>query len=75
MPIRVFGQNTILNNLILVTDLMAAALVDYILLSVTTGKEDIDRDERVFLGIGGREFKCKRKGDRAENPFHEKNKM
>ena len=50
------------------------ALVDHIILSVTTGDENIDSNERVFLGIGGREFKCRRQGDDAENPFHEKNK-
>jgi len=50
------------------------ALVDHIILTVTTGDENIDSNERVFLGIGGREFKCRRQGDHAENPFHEKNK-
>ena len=50
------------------------ALVDHIILTVTTGDEEIDSNERVFLGIGGREFRCRRQGDHAENPFHEKNK-
>lgn len=49
-------------------------LVYHIILAVTTGDENIDSNERVFLGIEGREFRCTRQRDDTENPFHEKNK-
>jgi hypothetical protein len=39
-------------------------------LTVTTGEKDINKDDRVYLGIGGREFRCRKDGDSDANPFH-----
>jgi zinc metalloprotease ZmpB len=42
-------------------------------LTVTTGTRDIDGDNRVFLGFGGREFRCRLSNDNDANPFHLQN--
>ena len=44
--------------------------ISQIKLSVTTGEKDINKDDRVYLGIGGREFRCRKDGDSDANPFH-----
>ena len=35
---------------------------------------DIDENNRVYLGIAGREFRCRKENDDHANPFHLKNK-
>jgi hypothetical protein len=35
--------------------------------------KDIDEHDRVYLGIAGREFRCRRAGDSDANPYHLKN--
>lgn len=47
--------------------------VNQIRITVTTGNKDINKGDRVYLGIAGREFRCRRLGDRNANPFHLKN--
>jgi zinc metalloprotease ZmpB len=42
-------------------------------LTVRTGEKDIDDDDKVFLGFGGREFRCRLNNDSHANPFHIKN--
>jgi zinc metalloprotease ZmpB len=42
-------------------------------LTVRTGNRDIDGDNRVFLGFGGREFRCRLSNDNDANPFHLQN--
>jgi len=44
--------------------------ISQIKLTVTTGEKDINKDDRVYLGIGGREFRCRKDGDSDANPFH-----
>ena len=44
--------------------------ISQINLTVTTGEKDIDQNDRVYLGIGGREFRCRKDGDSNANPFH-----
>lgn len=44
--------------------------ISQIKLTVTTGEMDINKDDRVYLGIGGREFRCRKDGDSDANPFH-----
>lgn len=44
--------------------------ISQIKLTVTTGEKDINRDDRVYLGIGGREFRCRKDGDSDANPYH-----
>jgi hypothetical protein len=44
--------------------------ISQIKLTVTTGEKDINKDDRVYLGIGGREFRCRKNGDSNANPFH-----
>ena len=46
--------------------------ISQIKLTVTTGEKDIDKNDRVYLGIGGREFRCRKDGDSDANPFHMK---
>lgn len=47
--------------------------ISQIKLTVRTGNRDIDDDNRVFLGIGGREFRCRLSNDNNANPFHLQN--
>lgn len=47
--------------------------ISQIKLTVTTGNRDIDNDNRVFLGFGGREFRCRLSNDSDANPFHLQN--
>lgn len=47
--------------------------ISQIKLTVTTGIRDIDGDNRVFLGFGGREFRCRKSNDNDANPFHLQN--
>ena len=47
--------------------------ISEIRLTVTTGEKDINKNDRVYLGIAGREFRCRRDGDSDANPFHLKN--
>jgi hypothetical protein len=47
--------------------------ITQIRITVTTGKKDIDENDRVYLGIAGREFRCRKEGDDSANPFHLKN--
>ncbi|MGE5863063.1 MAG: M64 family metallopeptidase, partial [Nitrososphaerales archaeon] len=47
--------------------------ISQIKLTVTTGNRDIDGDNRVFLGFGGREFRCRLSNDNDANPFHLQN--
>lgn len=47
--------------------------ISQIKLTVTTGNRDIDNDNRVFLGFGGREFRCRLSNDNDANPFHLQN--
>ena len=42
-------------------------------LTVTTGNKDIDKNDRVYLGIAGRELRCRKENDHNANPFHLKN--
>jgi hypothetical protein len=44
--------------------------ISQIMLTVTTGEKDINENDRVYLGIGGREFRCRKDGDSDANPFH-----
>jgi zinc metalloprotease ZmpB len=44
--------------------------ISQIKLTVTTGEKDINQNDRVYLGIGGREFRCRKDGDSDANPFH-----
>jgi hypothetical protein len=44
--------------------------ISQIKLTVTTGEKDINKDDRVYLRIGGREFRCRKDGDSDANPFH-----
>jgi len=44
--------------------------ISRIKLTVTTGEKDINKDDRVYLGIGGREFRCRKDSDSDANPFH-----
>jgi hypothetical protein len=37
------------------------------------GNKDINKGDRVYLGIAGREFRCRMLGDSNANPFHLKN--
>ena len=46
------------------------APISQIKLTVTTGDKDINKDDRVYLGLGGREFRCRKEGDSDANPFH-----
>jgi hypothetical protein len=47
--------------------------ISQIKLTVRTGNRDIDDDNRVFLGFGGREFRCRLSNDNDANPFHLQN--
>ena len=47
--------------------------ISQIKLTVKTGNRDIDGDNRVFLGFGGREFRCRLSNDNDANPFHLQN--
>ena len=47
--------------------------ISQIKLTVRTGNRDIDDDNRVFLGFGGREFRCRKSNDNEANPFHLQN--
>ena len=47
--------------------------ISQIKLTVKTGNRDIDGDNRVFLGFGGREFRCRQSNDNDANPFHLRN--
>jgi zinc metalloprotease ZmpB len=47
--------------------------ISQIKLTVRTGDKDIDDDDKVFLGFGGREFRCRLNNDSHANPFHIKN--
>jgi IgA Peptidase M64 len=47
--------------------------VTQIRITITTGDKDINENDRVYLGIAGREFRCRRAGDSDANPFHLKN--
>lgn len=47
--------------------------VNQIRITVTTGNKDINKGDRVYLGIAGREFRCRRLGDSNANPFHLRN--
>jgi hypothetical protein len=44
--------------------------ISQIKLTVTTGEKDINQNDRVYLGIGGREFRCRKDGESNANPFH-----
>jgi hypothetical protein len=44
--------------------------ISQINLTVTTGEKDINKYDRVYLGIAGREFRCRKDGDSDANPFH-----
>jgi len=47
--------------------------ISQIKLTVSTGNRDIDGENRVFLGFGGREFRCRLSNDNDANPFHLQN--
>ena len=47
--------------------------ISQIKLTIRTGNRDIDGDNRVFLGFGGREFRCRKSNDNDANPFHLQN--
>jgi hypothetical protein len=47
--------------------------ITQIRITITTGKKDIDENNRVYLGIAGREFRCRKEDDDDANPFHLKN--
>ena len=47
--------------------------ISQIKLTVRTGNRDIDGDNRIFLGFGGREFRCRKSNDNDANPFHLQN--
>ena len=47
--------------------------ITQIRITVTTGDKDVDENDRVYLGIAGREFRCREEGDDDANPFHLKN--
>jgi len=54
-------------------NMFAVPGISQIKLTVRTGNRDIDDDNRVFLGFGGREFRCRLNNDSNANPFHLRN--
>jgi hypothetical protein len=42
-------------------------------ITVTTGEKSVGTRDKVYLGIAGREFRCRKEGDDDANPFHLRN--